>query len=51
MRKQPGQTSLSGLKYGMSLFVAADTTVGPLYFALGRGSGGANAVYLLLGRP
>nr|AUN37331.1 putative patatin-like phospholipase [uncultured bacterium] len=52
--------SLSGLKYGMSVFIAADTIVGPLYFALGRvagstgttgSAGGANAVYLFLGRP
>ena len=40
----------SGLKYGMSLHFAADTSLGPLYFAYGRGSG-SNALYLFLGRP
>ena len=54
------QISLGRLKYGMSLFVAADSTLaplyvalgcGPLYFALGRGAGGAHAIYLFRGRP
>jgi NTE family protein len=34
-----------------SVFVAADTLFGPLYFAWGHASGGESSFYLLLGRP
>ena len=33
-----------------SLFLAADTFLGPFYFAYGRASGGASSFYLFLGR-
>jgi len=36
--------------WGSSLFVAADTAIGPLYLALGFAEGGSYAVYLYLGR-
>ncbi len=39
------------LRTAASLFVGADTPMGPFYLAYGRGSGGASAVYLFLGRP
>ena len=40
----------SGVIWGSSLFVAADTAIGPLYLALGFAEGGSYAVYLYLGR-
>jgi hypothetical protein len=34
-----------------SLFLSADTPLGPLYIAVGFGEGGERAYYLFLGRP
>ena len=34
-----------------SLFIAADTVLGPLYFGAGLGEGGERALYIFLGRP
>ncbi len=34
-----------------SVFLAADTFLGPFYFAYGRASGGASSFYLFLGNP
>jgi len=34
-----------------SAFIAADTFLGPVYFAYGRATGGATSFYLLIGRP
>ena len=34
-----------------SAFFAADTFLGPFYFAYGRASGGASSFYVYLGRP
>lgn len=39
------------LKTAASIFLGADTALGPFYLAYGRGTGGATAVYLFLGRP
>lgn len=36
---------------GASMFLAADTALGPLYLAVGFGEGGRRAYYLFLGRP
>ena len=36
---------------GASVFMAADTALGPLYLAVGFGEGGRRAYYLFLGRP
>jgi NTE family protein len=33
------------------VFLAADTFLGPVYFAYGRATGGQSSFYLLLGRP
>ena len=41
----------SGLIVGGSLFVAVDTTLGPLFLAVGLAEGGNHAIYLFLGRP
>ena len=45
------QASLSDLRLAASVFVGADTGVGPLYLALGRAPKGGSAVYLFIGRP
>jgi len=39
------------LRVGSSLFVGADTFIGPLYLGYGLADGGYDAVYLFLGRP
>jgi NTE family protein len=48
---QRNDVSASGLLTAGSVFVAADTWVGPFYFAYGRASGGQSSFYLYLGRP
>jgi NTE family protein len=42
--------SFRGLRTAGSVFVAADTWLGPFYFAWGRASGGETSFYLYLGR-
>jgi|HubBroStandDraft_5_1064220.scaffolds.fasta_scaffold14767_3 NTE family protein len=44
-------TSSPGYVWGSSLFIAADTAIGPFYFGFGVGKGGNRALYLFLGRP
>lgn len=39
------------LRKAMSVFVGADTGLGPLYLALGHAPRGGTAVYLFIGRP
>ena len=49
---QTGQPSVSdGLMYGASLFVGADTVMGPLYLGLGAGKDGNRIFFLYLGIP
>lgn len=43
--------SLRDLRLAASVFVGADTGIGPLYVALGRAPKGGSAVYLFIGRP
>ena len=43
--------SSTGLKPAASLFLAADTPIGPAYVAVGAGESGNYAVYIFLGRP
>ena len=43
--------SLSDLRTGSSLFMGADTSVGPLYFGVTYAPRGHSGVYLFLGRP
>lgn len=43
--------STRDLKPAASLFLAADTWFGPMYFAMGRASGNHQAFYIFLGRP
>ena len=40
--------SVGNLKYGGSIFLGADTIIGPLYFGVGGAKGGEGAVYLQL---
>jgi NTE family protein len=39
------------LRYSASVFVGADTPIGPVYFAVGHNDGGDNAVYFYVGNP
>jgi len=41
----------SGVIYSGSMYLAADTLLGPCYFAVGLAEAGNTAVYLFLGRP
>ena len=41
----------TGVIYSGSTYLAADTILGPFYFALGLAEGGNAAFYLFLGRP
>jgi NTE family protein len=42
---------LGSLRTGMSLFLGADTGLGPLFFGLAHAPRGDTAIYLMLGRP
>jgi NTE family protein len=43
--------SLGDLRTGMSLFVGADTGLGPVYFGLTYAPRGSSGLYLFIGRP
>ncbi len=43
--------SLRGMRYGSSLFIGADTGVGPLYLSVVSAPKGYTGLYLFLGRP
>lgn len=45
-----GNISATGLVTAGSVFVAADTWLGPFYFAWGHASGGRSSFYIFLGR-
>ncbi len=45
------EVSTGSLRNGMSLFVGADTGLGPLYFALTHAPGGQTGLVLFIGRP
>ena len=45
------QMDWSRLRKAGSVFLAADTPIGPAYIALGAAEGGYRAIYLFLGRP
>ena len=49
---QDGQRAdLGDVQYGASLFLGADTVLGPLYLGLGAGKGGRRTWFLYLGIP
>ncbi len=39
------------VRFGGSVYVGADTALGPVYLAFGRSEGGRQSAYLLIGRP
>jgi len=41
----------SGWYYSGSLFVGAETVLGPVYLAYGQGDGSNRAIWLFIGRP
>jgi NTE family protein len=45
------QVSLSDLRWGSSLFVGADTGIGPMYLGLTHAPRGGTGVVFLIGRP
>ena len=45
------QFTKPGTRFGSSLFIGADTWLGPAYLALGYAGDGSTAGYLILGRP
>jgi NTE family protein len=45
------EIGLDDLRYSGSLFVGAETLLGPVYFAVGYSDGGQGAVYFYLGNP
>jgi NTE family protein len=49
--QQRNDVSATGLITAGSVFLAADTWLGPFYFAYGRASGGQSSFYVYLGRP
>ena len=47
----PRALSLRDLRHSASVFIGADTGLGPLYLGLGAARDGSAALYLFLGRP
>ena len=45
------QVRLDDVRTGMSLFVGADTGLGPLYFGITYAPLGSTGLYLFIGRP
>ena len=43
--------ALDDLRYSGSVFLGADTPIGPVYFAVGHSDSGDNAVYFYVGNP
>jgi NTE family protein len=41
----------SNLRWGSSLYVGADTAIGPVYLSLVHAPGGYTGLYFLLGKP
>ncbi len=46
-----GDVGMDDLRYSGSLFLGADTPIGPVYFAVGHSDNGDNAVYFYVGNP
>ena len=45
------EIGFNDLRYSASLFVGAETPIGPVYFAVGHSDNGDNAVYFYVGNP
>lgn len=48
---QRSEIGFDNLRFGSSLFLGADTFIGPIYLGYGYADGGFGALYLMLGRP
>jgi NTE family protein len=48
---QRSDIGFDNLRFGSSLFLGADTFIGPIYLGYGYADGGFGALYLMLGRP
>lgn len=48
---QSERVAARDLRTAASVFIGADTGIGPLYLALGRAPQGSSAIYLFIGRP
>jgi NTE family protein len=48
---QRGEVSLRDLRLGSSLFVGADTGLGPMYLGLTYAPGGSPGLVFFIGRP
>ncbi|WP_373509265.1 patatin-like phospholipase family protein [Thiocapsa sp.] len=49
--EQRSEITGANLRFGSSLFLGADTFIGPIYLGYGYADGGFGALYLMLGRP
>jgi NTE family protein len=49
--EQRSEITGDNLRFGSSLFLGADTFIGPIYLGYGYADGGFGALYLMLGRP
>lgn len=47
---QPESFSLDDVRFGGSVYVGANTALGPIYLAFGRSEGGRQSAYLVIGR-
>ncbi|ABI76839.1 phospholipase, patatin family [Hyphomonas neptunium ATCC 15444] len=46
----PDEFSLDDMRFGGSVYVGANTALGPVYLAFGRSEGGRQSAYLVIGR-
>jgi NTE family protein len=51
IRKPLVETNSDDVLHAGSLFLAADSPLGPMYLAYGRADGGNSSIYFFLGRP
>lgn len=47
---EPDEFSLDDVRFGGSVYVGANTALGPVYLAFGRSEGGRQSAYLVIGR-
>jgi NTE family protein len=46
-----GDASAKDLRFAASVYVAADTTIGPVFLTFGAADNGRTALYLFIGKP
>jgi NTE family protein len=47
---RPDEFALDDVRFGGSVYVGANTALGPVYLAFGRSEGGRQSAYLVIGR-